>query len=57
MNEPDAQKALFNIDQELKALQGNKKASQQMVDTRFATIFEEIADLIEYQGEALFEKN
>lgn len=50
-----AQKSLSNIANELNCIKNNNEA-QALVDTRFAAIFEEIANLIETEGEALFNK-
>ena len=46
-----------NIKSELENIKKNSEESQNMIDTRFAIIFEEIADMIESQGESLFKKN
>lgn len=51
-----AQKSLENIMDELQCLKINKHESQIIIDTRLSTIFEEIAELLELQGESLFRK-
>ena len=47
-------KSLEAISDELDCLTKNKDESQEMADTRFAMIFQEIASLLEGQGETLF---
>ena len=54
IDDKEMQKNYHNIEEELKCLKNNKE-SQEMVDTRFATIFEAIAELLENQGESLFD--
>ncbi|MDA1079840.1 MAG: hypothetical protein O2840_04105 [bacterium] len=49
-----AKKSMQNIELELKMIENNKAETQNMTDTRFATIFTEIADLVEKNGESLF---
>lgn len=48
-------KSYANIQDELHVLK-IKKEHQEMVDTRLAIVFEEIAELIDLQGEGLFKK-
>lgn len=53
--DPDSQKSIHNINLELECIKdGRRNESQQLTDTRFASIFQEIAELIEEQGESLF---
>ncbi len=52
----DSQKSFQNISLEMEALQKNNKESQELTDTRLASILEEIANLIENKGESLFHK-
>ena len=56
-DDPDAKKSINNIKLELSCIKDEKShESQEMIDTRFASIFQEIAELIEEQGENLFDK-
>ncbi len=56
VEDDEAKKSLQNIKLELDSIKDEKsKESQEMVDTRFASIFQEIAELIEEQGEMLFD--
>ncbi len=56
-DDPDAKKSINNIKLELSCIKDDKShESQEMIDTRFASIFQEIAELIEEQGENLFDK-
>jgi hypothetical protein len=49
-----AKKSFENIKDELRCLKENKNEPQMVVDTRLSTIFEEIAELLESEGDALF---
>lgn len=51
----ESKKCIMNIQEELQSLKA-MKASQAIVDTRMSFIFEEIAELLELQGETLFRK-
>lgn len=54
----EAKKSLQNIKLELESIKNQEnKESQEMIDTRFASIFQEIEELIEEQGEMLFDAN
>lgn len=56
-DDSDAKKSINNIKLELKCIKDeDNHESQEMIDTRFASIFQEIAELIEEQGENLFDK-
>jgi len=56
VKDPGARKSLDNIHLELNCIKNTKNGeSQQMTDTRFASIFQEIAELIEELGEVLFD--
>jgi hypothetical protein len=56
VEDDEAKKSLANIKLELESIKDDKSTeSQEMVDTRFASIFQEIAELIEEQGEMLFD--
>lgn len=56
-DDTDAKKSINNIKLELSCIKNEKSyESQEMIDTRFASIFQEIAELIEEQGENLFDK-
>lgn len=50
-----SEKCFANIKDELSSLK-QKKESQAIVDTRLSVIFEEMAELLELQGESLFRK-
>lgn len=52
----DSEKSLEAINDELWCLDNNTGEEQEMVDTRLAIIFQEIASLLEGQGETLFVK-
>lgn len=47
-------KCFENLKEEFECLKNNKNEPQAIVDTRLSTIFEEIAELLELEGEALF---
>ncbi len=49
-------KKIENIKEEVICIQNNTREKQEMKDTRFAVIFEEIASLIEEQWETLFKQ-
>ncbi|MFH1588482.1 MAG: hypothetical protein ABIA76_04050 [Candidatus Diapherotrites archaeon] len=49
-----ATKSFESIKEEIASIKNNPNESQFVVDSRLSTIFEEIAELIEYQGGALF---
>jgi len=51
-----ARKSFENLKDELNCLKNNKKEPQEVVDSRLSTIFKEIAELLEIQGEFLFKK-
>ncbi len=56
VDDVEAKKSLDNIRLELECIKNTKSGeSQQMIDTRFASIFQEIAELIEELGEVLFD--
>lgn len=52
----ESQKSLEAINDELWCLGNNENEDQEMIDTRFAIIFQEIANLLESQGQTLFSK-
>lgn len=52
----ESAKSLEAIHDELACLEQNTDEAQEMVDTRFAIIFQELASLLEGQGETLFKK-
>ncbi|PIN76143.1 hypothetical protein COV18_00830 [Candidatus Woesearchaeota archaeon CG10_big_fil_rev_8_21_14_0_10_37_12] len=52
----NAKKNYDAITREIHALKTKINEDQSMIDTRFAMIFEEMADLLENQGESLFRK-
>ncbi len=51
----ESEKSYANILDELASLK-QKKEPQSVVDTRLSVIFEEMANLLELQGESLFRK-
>ncbi len=51
----DSQKSIDAINDELWCLTNNTE-DQEMVDTRFAILFQEVASLLEGQGETLFQE-
>lgn len=51
-----SEKSFEHVNEELKALKENDEP-QEMVDTRLSIIFEEIAELMDLQGEGLFKKS
>ncbi len=50
----EVEKSMEAIKDELQCLENNKNEDQEMVDTRLAIIFQEIASALENQGETLF---
>ncbi len=56
VSDEKAKKSFENIKDELDSLSCDRCESQPMVDTRFSIIFEEIAEMLETQGESLFNK-
>lgn len=54
LEDPKARKSIRAIQDELECLGNNPDEDQAMVDTRASVVLEEIADLLESQGESLF---